>query len=359
MAVGWAVGWVVAWAVVTLATALLAPRARADMPPPRPMIAAVVSPAVDDTGIIKIRLKNFDTVDVGADYPKSFRLRLDGHRLDGILPQFMGQDEVAFDLSSLEKDDQANWLALVGSPPALGIKPVEIGIATADADLPEADGQRVIVSLRVFSATQALLVFFAILLLAGLVWRYGPKTAMLRDPPAADTPEVHQRPYSLARCQMAFWLVVLTVSFVVIVGITGQYNGIVTQSSLTLLGISSLTAFGAESIDVAKSAKKRANAAPGTAPPAPNAPVHTTFLQDLLTDDSGFALHRVQILVWTLVLGAVSLWSVYRALTLPDFDSNLLVMMGISSGLYLGFKWPEQQTDRALPQTTDGAVPAE
>jgi len=28
-------------------------------------------------------------------------------------------------------------------------------------------------------------------------------------------------------------------------------------------------------------------------------------------------------------------------LKLPSFDDNLLILMGISSGLYLGFKFPE------------------
>jgi hypothetical protein len=175
---------------------------------------------------------------------------------------------------------------------------------------------------------------------------FGAKTAMLRDVPTDNTTQVQARPYSLARCQMAFWLVVITVSFVVIVFITGDYNGIVTSQSLILLGIAGVTTGGAQVIDTQKASAR-----------AVNSPVHTNIWEDLLTDDSGFTLHRVQILVWTLILGGVSLWSVYRSLTLPDFDENLLVMMGISSGLYLGFKWPEQQTDSPLPKPPNAPAP--
>ena len=328
---------------MAVATLAVSARATAD-PDARPTIAGVAVKDVSDTGFIKIRLDNLETVDPREFDRNSFRLRLDGHRLDSIPPQFLGPELVAFDLSSLETNDRPDWLDLVGGPPPLGIRAVEVGIATSNADLLANGNQRFTVGLRIFPAYKALL---ALILLVGLVawlWKVGPATGMLRDPPTPETSSIQQRPYSLARCQMAFWLVVITMSFIAIVGITGDYNGIVTTQSLTLLGISSLTAFGAEAMD---SARPKPQIVAGQAAVEP--PRHNTFLRDLLTDDSGFALHRVQILVWTLILGVVSLWSTYRSLTLPNFDPQLLIMMGITSGLYLGFKWPEKQTDSPLP----------
>jgi hypothetical protein len=35
--------------------------------------------------------------------------------------------------------------------------------------------------------------------------------------------------------------------------------------------------------------------------------------------------------------------SVYIHLDMPDFDNQLLALMGISNGTYLGFKLPEKQ----------------
>jgi len=43
------------------------------------------------------------------------------------------------------------------------------------------------------------------------------------------------------------------------------------------------------------------------------------------------------------VLGDIFGVSVYGNLAMPEFSSNLLGLMGISSGTYIGFKFPEQK----------------
>ena len=48
-------------------------------------------------------------------------------------------------------------------------------------------------------------------------------------------------------------------------------------------------------------------------------------------------------LAWTIALGIIFLYSAYTTLATPNFDANLLTLPGISSGTYLGFKFPEQQ----------------
>lgn len=55
------------------------------------------------------------------------------------------------------------------------------------------------------------------------------------------------------------------------------------------------------------------------------------------------SFHRLQIVIWTLVLAVVFVVSVAVSLEMPTFDAKLLALMGISSGTYLGFKFPEQQ----------------
>lgn len=75
-------------------------------------------------------------------------------------------------------------------------------------------------------------------------------------------------------------------------------------------------------------------------------------LTDLLCEDPGCAsydFHRFQILAWTLVLGVVFIVKVFADRAMPQFDSNLLLLMGISSGAFIGFKLatprPKQEDD--------------
>lgn len=68
------------------------------------------------------------------------------------------------------------------------------------------------------------------------------------------------------------------------------------------------------------------------------------FFRDMLSDETGVSLHRFQMLVWTVVLGLVFLSQVYKALTMPDLSPELLALLGISGGTYLGFKMPERKT---------------
>ena len=67
------------------------------------------------------------------------------------------------------------------------------------------------------------------------------------------------------------------------------------------------------------------------------------FLRDLLSDGSGYSFHRFQIFAWTIVLGIIFVSSVYNNLTMPEFSTTLLGLMGLSAGTYIGFKFPEQK----------------
>lgn len=43
------------------------------------------------------------------------------------------------------------------------------------------------------------------------------------------------------------------------------------------------------------------------------------------------------------MLGIMFISSVYNNLTMPEFSATLLGLMGISSGTYIGFKFPENK----------------
>ena len=73
-------------------------------------------------------------------------------------------------------------------------------------------------------------------------------------------------------------------------------------------------------------------------------PVSEGFWLDLVTDRGGVTLHRSQIALWTTALGVLFIWEVWQHLAMPAFSTELLALMGISSGTYLGFKFPEKQT---------------
>jgi hypothetical protein len=151
--------------------------------------------------------------------------------------------------------------------------------------------------------------------------------------------------FSLARCQMAFWLYLITVSFIYIWLVTGAYNDIITPESLVLLGISGTTALAAVTIDgVSNVGQAAAPVDPAAQPPDFFAKVRALvrkFLRDILYDGDSPAVHRLQMVIWTVLLGLVFVWQVYYSFRIPKFDSNLLILMGVSGGFYLGFKAKE------------------
>jgi hypothetical protein len=49
-------------------------------------------------------------------------------------------------------------------------------------------------------------------------------------------------------------------------------------------------------------------------------------------------------LVWTVILGATFAWSVVWTYTFPLFDEAMVLMAGVVSGVYVGFKLPENSS---------------
>ena len=229
------------------------------------------------------------------------------------------------------------------------------------------------------------------------------KTTIIRDSgPPNPVGGPRNRPYSLARTQVAWWFFIILGSFLFIGLVTWDLNTI-TTSSLVLLGIGTGTALGAAMVDASKrestdsdletlkpkeaklvasiaelktsimeSEKIALGADPSLtaslasrrtelatleaeleqvrsqvndAAAGLQKPVSEGFITDLLSDVNGVTFHRFQIVVWTIVLGLVFIYSVWTSLTMPQFSDTVLALMGISAGTYIGFKIPEQQTD--------------
>lgn len=222
----------------------------------------------------------------------------------------------------------------------------------------------------------------------------GFKSSMLRD---SGDPRTDGKvgTYSLARCQMALWFVTVVFAFLFTYAVTGDTSPI-PQGTLILMGIGAGTAVGAAAIDLNKRTASKTDLINWTAeraalpqtildlqtkianmqstlPSDPNIPVLQQQLQtaqqrlqvvsallahipstqvaasegficDVLSDVNGVSFHRVQVLGWTLVFWAVFMTVLFKKITLTDFDTAQLALMGISGSTYLGFKLQEKQS---------------
>jgi len=184
-------------------------------------------------------------------------------------------------------------------------------------------------------------------LLAVFVW-LSRTTGLIRV--RGGSPRVRERPYSISMFQMVFWFYLVISAYIFIWMVTGELDTI-TESVLALLGVGTGTALGSTLIE-GSAKKKEAKAKSGSGPPQKS----HGFLHDLMDEGGTTSLSRFQLFLWTVALGFIFCRSVYNDLRMPEFSATLLVLMGVSSGTYLGFK--TQKPPDAVPDQTPGLVPA-
>ena len=322
------------------------------------------STAALGTPPIEIRLKN-DTVGITDDLtiriPKgtpawddthkkeTLRLFFNNIKVAGLLPRFSNTDEnaVTFHLTRTAENITA-WNMLLSRPGRTDSAAWTASLGYDDLGPISTSPSLTFLLVR---EPQASYFWIAIAILAGIsVWA-GLYTGMLRDVNGY---------YSLGRAQMLFWFWLIVASYGYIWMLTADRNIHIPDTLLALMGISAATGLAAGLIDEDKQ-QHPTNTAVATAvapeqptdPPTPPvkgivAAIRTlpgkirAFADDLVCSGDAMDLHRFQIVVWTLVLGLVFIDSVYTDLSLPDFDKSLLALMGISSGTYIGFKFPEK-----------------
>lgn len=258
------------------------------------------------------------------------------------------EGEVTFILDRKPDDDKndAAWHRLLGEPTGQR-RPVRVNIGASDQFFVPTD----VTAFKLFLVPDLALWVFLVAFLAcvGVFVRLAQKTNVIRSPVAP--PSGGLAPYSLSRFQLAFWFILVVAGYVLVWIVTGELDTI-TESILALIGIGSGTALGAALID--SPAQKDA-----TQPPPP-AQSSRGFLADVISDPagSGVSIQRFQMFVWTLILGIIFVVSVYKDLSMPEFSATLLGLMGISSGTYLGFKFPEKKAQQgAVDGTTTPATP--
>ncbi len=314
---------------------------------------------------ITLTVSNLKTLLNTAGGCQSVVLFLRGLALTGTTPSACDPDtgNVNFVLSRTDTDKD-NWDLILGKPTSR-IRPVLVTVGSSTTR-----SYPTKVTLRLVELPTRRLWEFAIFgpLLIWLMIRLGRRTGMLREAGGDPTRAPNKRPYSLARTQQAFWFTLAALAYVFVWLMTSELNSL-SNSTVVLIGISGATTLGAATIasngrqqlgpkrakledDLAKAA------APAGATPeevqAADAKVKMIqwqldkveasirksdsngFWHDLVADETGaVSVQRLQIVIWTLILGSIFVRTVYEQLTMPEFSGTLLALMGISGGTYL------------------------
>lgn len=293
---------------------------------------------------------------------QNFRLRLGGQtfttvppsgrveRLPGDRPLYL----ITFSLREINEDKEA-WLNLLKSSPLSSV--------SCDASLAyqHPEGRESILSatpavrLHIPLFTWAFWVNFIIIGgFFALFIKHMRKSEMLRDsgivlvnriPKSKDYWHQYAHPLSMGRLQMSIWFFIIIASFVFLWCATGSIAG-VSSTAFILMGISG----GTTAVSCFISSKQEWDAKVRSAA-SPNRSRLANWLIDLLSDEHGPTIHRFQMLAWTLVLGVVFVHDVITDYAMPVFSNEVMGLMGISSGVYVGFKMKE---GAPVPDTRTG-----
>src|SRR5229473_3379929 len=365
-------------------------------PTPSPKVAAVEGHLELDE-IIGVEVEHFSEWAATHDATKLVPF-INGRAVRGNYPEEIHPDRnrLHFHLE-IKPQNKELWTDLLGAPQGLR-HPVTFTVGLEnespfDSVFNQSQPLPLTVISPVYGVIGLLVILFTLVL---FIW-LARTTNLIREPGAAVAGKL--RPYNLGRTQMAFWFFLVYLSYVVIWLITGSLDTI-TPSLLGLMGISAGTALGEALIDSGKDqasatqlqdltsekqtfeqsipelqsqvsalnakatltsddtanrdslnrqlADSRTRLAQVSQQLQSLTPASTDadsqgLLRDILRDGSGYSFHRFQIFAWTIVLGIIFVSSVYNNLTMPEFSTTLLGLMGISSGTYIGFKFPEKK----------------
>lgn len=363
---------------------------------PIPRVTAVVGHLELDV-VIKVEVEHFSEWAATHDATKLVPF-LNGRAIRGNYPEEIHPDKnrLHFHLE-IRPENKELWIDLLGEPQGLR-HPVTFTIGLeSESPFDSVYGQSDPLPLTVISPVYGVIGLLVILFTLVLFIWLARTTNLIREP--GPTVPGKLRPYNLGRTQMAFWFFLVYVSYVVIWLITDSLDTI-TPSLLGLMGISAGTALGEALIDSGKDTTHASQLQDFTAEkqsleqgipelqsqinalnakstltaedtanrdslnkqlqdsrtrlaqlnqqlqsitPPTTAGDSQGLLRDILRDGSGYSFHRFQIFAWSIVLGIIFLSAVYNSLAMPEFSTTLLGLMGISSGTYIGFKFPEQK----------------
>jgi len=332
--------------------------------------------------------------------PSCYVLFLNGHPIDDLTQAYFDAklSALVYPLTRTSKN-AAQWVAILGSPTGL-TKDVNVALgkrgpegAPATSSVAGPKGQRPAFILEIASPLRFGIAAVSVIAMLVFVWGHAKRTTIMKDNLIPQIDPIRQ-PYSLGRWQMAVWFSLIFTSYVFLYILLGDLNTLPSQA-LILLGISGATALAAVEVDVYKDsppdavnqalrllginsfqdvARIRAEIADrqaqltNTANPVSGASaqqlaaeifdrqlklrtyeeqiapyVSEGWFKDISTDINGPALHRVQVVCWTILFGVIFIDGVWESLAMPTFSDTLLALMGVSGASYVGFKFPEKQ----------------
>jgi len=159
-----------------------------------------------------------------------------------------------------------------------------------------------------------------------------------------DSSTANKRPYSYSRVQLAWWTLIVLTSFITIFfskGLIPTFD----ESTLILLGISSATIISGRLIDTSDQKDHSINRYQNNETKG--------LILDLISDQNGASIHRLQSLLFNLTFG---IWMITTVLNnLIDYSINIdqiipaitnknLVLIGLSSATYAALKIPENSS---------------
>jgi hypothetical protein len=347
--------------------------------PFQPPNNSVVDAALQDTIFVHVdklndMLTEFDNC-LKTQPTKQLVLYLNGlalKDLTGTLPLPRADGFLEFQLvrTSAAKDA---WTRIL-SPPWPINRDVAVSVGFAD-QYPINSGK--VVHFQVVHIWKSLLAIVFLAIVVIVLVHYARTTSLLRDGSATSS-------YSLARTQAAWWFIVILAGYILIAAVTGDFNGTLSGTALTLLGIGAATAGASAVVSISKegeqhealqrvaaqvdaqadqvaAAQEQMAAAPGNAAIVAvhndavtqlqetadllgklnNLDRNEHFLRDILSDADGINIHRFQMVAWTLVLTFIFAEQIVGKLAMPEFDANLLTLQGISAATYVGLKMAE------------------
>lgn len=163
-----------------------------------------------------------------------------------------------------------------------------------------------------------------------------------------DKSSIIQKPYSYSRVQLTWWTLIIISSFISIFIAKGNLP-ILDNSLIILLGISSATTATAGIIDVADQSKQNVTLIQNMQSEG--------FFLDILSDANGVSIHRLQAVLFNLIIG---IWVIYSVLIgmktctssvsatcinsiIPVIDANKLLLLGVSATTYTAIKTNENK----------------
>lgn len=279
---------------------------------------------------IALKVSNIDSLMSLQNDTGTLMLFIDGIAMTGIKANSVNLDSGIVNFTISRSDDNDPWDAFYVSPlPKNWRKSVRlsVGYQQTGAIYSQVNNIVLIIIRRGYFWIAILCILFILAL-----FYYANKRGLLKD---KSNQILIDKPYSLGRTQLAIWTLIVSISYIFIALVTGELAPL-SNSTLLLLGISSATTLAAGMIDTNDILNNKVR--------TQNADKCQGFITDILSDENGVSTHRFQMVVFNVILGVFFIKQVFSQLQMPDFDNNLLLLMGISNFTYAGIKINENNT---------------